>query len=332
MKTIYVKLTSFIAVFAILFSSCDDIDKTLNSNDKTIAEYVAQNPNLSILYAALEKTDLTNTLYTEGTYTLFAPTDEAFTEYLNANAYASIDDVETSVLTQLLLNHVIGSEYDLQSLPANGYVKTLGKGAASATNTLSMHINIANELVTLNGMSTVSEEMGWSNIKLNNGVLHIVDNIITLPTIIDHVKANNTFNTLETVLTSTSGTFGDQSTVLATLTTTTTFANPKTLFAPANTAFTAATTGTGFAVGTTASQVSTILQYHVASGNVLSSTLLQDQVISTSTSPVQNVSIDLVGGAKVVDQANLKGSVFVSDIQCANGVIHGVSRVLKPTL
>lgn len=332
MKTIYVKLTSFIAVFAILFTSCDDVDKTLNSNDKTVAEYVAQNPNLSILFAALEKTDLTNTLYTEGTYTVFAPTDEAFTVFLSANGYASIEDVETSVLTQLLLNHVIGSEYELQSLPANGYVKTLGKGAASTSNTLSMHINIANELVTLNGKSTVSEQLGWSNIKLNNGILHIVDDVITLPTIIDHVKANNAFNTLETVLTSTSGTFGDQSAVLASLTSTSTFASPITLFAPANTAFTAATTGTGFAVGATPAQVSTVLQYHVASGNVLSSTLLQDQVIATLTTPAQNVSIDLVGGAKVVDQEDNKGSVFTADIQCSNGVIHGVSRVLQPTL
>ncbi|WP_298121821.1 fasciclin domain-containing protein [Flavobacterium sp.] len=329
MKTTYVKLMSFIAVFAILFSSCDDVDKTLNSNDKTVAEYVAQNPNLSILFAALEKTDLTNTLYTEGTYTVFAPTDEAFTLYLDANGYASIEDVETSVLTQILLNHVIGSEYSLQSLPANGYVKTLGKGTASATNTLSMHINIADALVTLNGKSTVSEQLGWSNIKLNNGILHIVDDVVTLPTIIDHVKANNAFNTLETVLTSTSGSFGDQSAVLNTLTTN---ASPLTLFAPANTAFTAATTGTGFAVGATASQVSTVLRYHVVAGNNLSTGLLQDQSFATYTTPAQNVSIDLVGGAKVVDQEENKGSVFAADIQCSNGVIHGVSRVLQPTL
>ena len=70
----------------------------------------------------------------------------------------------------------------------------------------------------------------------------------------------------------------------------------------------------------------------MVAGNYLSTGLFQDQVFPTYTTPAQDVSIDLVGGAKVVDQEDNKGSIFTADIQCSNGVIHGVSRVLQPNL
>lgn len=327
MKTQKIKLFALIALFTLALSSCSSIDETLNSNNSSITQLAKGNPNLTLFVAALEKTDLLNTLDSDGTYTVFAPNNEAFTNFLSENGYASINDVETSVLKQLLLNHVSATEYKATSLPSSGYIKTLGKGAASTTNTLSMYVHIADGIVTLNNDASVIE--GLANIEANNGIIHIVDNVIDLPTIVNQVVANPLFDTLQSVVTSTSGAFGNQTEVLSALTLN---AAPLTLFAPVNTAFAAETTGSGFLVDATAADVTTVLKYHVTSGNVLSSTLEDNQLISMITMPAQNISIDLFGGAKVVDQSNLKGSIIITDIQCSNGVIHAISRVMKPAL
>ena len=95
-----------------------------------------------------------------------------------------------------------------------------------------------------------------------------------------------------------------------------------------------ATTGTGFAVGATPEQVSKVLQYHVTTaGNVRSNQLTNNQVVPMFTSPVQNVTVILgTGTVDIRDTANNLSRVFQADIQAANGVIHGVNRVLQPSL
>ena len=106
------------------------------------------------------------------------------------------------------------------------------------------------------------------------------------------------------------------------------------MFAPNNTALVNATTGTGFAVGATPAQVSKLLQYHVTTaGNVRSNQLTNNQVVPMFTSPVQNVTVILgTGTVDIRDTANNLSRVFQADIQAANGVIHGVNRVLQPSL
>ena len=106
------------------------------------------------------------------------------------------------------------------------------------------------------------------------------------------------------------------------------------MFAPNNTAFTNATTGSGFAVGATAAQVSKVLLYHVTlAGNVRSSQLTNNQSVPMATSPSQNTTVILgTGTVDIKDTANNLSRVFQADIQCSNGVIHGVNSVLQPVL
>jgi uncharacterized surface protein with fasciclin (FAS1) repeats len=51
------------------------------------------------------------------------------------------------------------------------------------------------------------------------------------------------------------------------------------------------------------------------------------------TSPVQNTTAILgTGTVDIRDTAANLARVVVADIQCANGVIHGINRVLQPAL
>lgn len=225
----------------------------------------------------------------------------------------------------------------MSSAVTTGYVNTMSPmGTMANSPMISMYINKSGNTITINGGA---ENGGTTvintsaDIDASNGVIHAVNNVIAIPTIVNHVVANPDFDTLQAVVTSTSGAFGDQSAVLTTLSNVQASA-PVTVFAPNNAAFTAATTGSGFAVGATPAQVTKVLQYHVsAAGNVRSTQLQNNQSIPTITQPSQNLTVILGGGnVDIRDSANNLSRVFQADVQASNGVIHGVNRVLQPEL
>ena len=324
----------FLAIFALLSvfcSSCEDEVSPVMSSDTTITGLAKATPSLSILVEALVKVNLATTLQGTGPFTVFAPTNAAFNTFLTSNSFVTnglpdINKVPNEVLTQVLLNHVVSGAVLSGALTNNSYIKTLAKGSASATNTLSMYVNTSAG-VRLNGVSNVITTTAGTtfNIAASNGVIHTVDAVIGLPTIVTHAAANPNFSTLVSIVTSPA-----QSAVLTALTTNTT---PLTVFAPTNAAFTVALGTGGFANGATNAQVTKVLQYHVtAAGNVLSTSLTNGQVIPMITSPVQNITIDLTSGARITDTSATKATIVVVNVQCTNGIIHAVDKVLQPVL
>jgi len=321
-----------IAFLAVSVLSCSDD----NESQPTIVDIASSNADFSTLVRALERTDLVETLDGSGQFTVFAPTNEAFnTFFASLGPGVTVENVDAVVLKSILLNHVIGSEIKSGALPAATYASTLSPFNTSVNApTISMFVQKSGSVVTINGGSANGGATVTSaDLDASNGVIHVVGNVIAIPTIVNHVIANPDFDTLQAVVTSTSGAFGDQSGVLNALVGLTAAA-PATLFAPNNTAFTNATTGTGFAVGANAAQVSTVLQYHVTTaGNVRANQLTNNQVVPMFTSPVQNVTVILgTGTVDIKDTATNLSRVFQADIQASNGVIHGVNRVLQPAL
>jgi uncharacterized surface protein with fasciclin (FAS1) repeats len=313
MKMNKLKFLGLFAFIAILSTSCSDDDDNGNNNPSSISEIAAANANLSILVDALERTNLVSTLDASGSYTVFAPTNAAFTTFLEATPYSSVDEVPVDVLTQILLNHVIATEYDATSLPADGYIKTLGKGSASTTNTLSMYVKKTGGIVTLNGISDVAS----ANIEADNGIIHVVDAVIGLPTVVDHAVANTSFSTLTGLLSS------------ANLVTTLdgTAGSPFTVFAPNDAAFTTFENENPGTLGSlTPAQVSSVLLYHVVGGANVLSTGIPASATSLETGILQ------FSGTTITDEANRQTNIIATDVQASNGVIHVVNNVLLPQL
>ena len=73
------------------------------------AEIACSADSFSGLCAALQATGLDETL-SSGTYTVFAPDNDAFAEFF-AKFELTIDTVPMDVLTNVLLYHVAGGEY-----------------------------------------------------------------------------------------------------------------------------------------------------------------------------------------------------------------------------
>lgn len=186
-QTLKVMSLLFVAFF---ITSCDDDDDTTTPQQQTIATIASNNPEFTSLVAALDKAGLTTTLNSSGSFTVFAPTNDAFTAFLTANGFVDLDAVPVPLLREVLLNHVISDELFANEL-SSSYVKTLAKGAASTTNTLSMFVDTSSG-VKLNGVSTVTQ----ADINASNGVIHKVNAVIGLPTVVTHATANANFASL----------------------------------------------------------------------------------------------------------------------------------------
>ncbi len=296
--------------------ACDDDNDPMP--DTTITGVAQTNANLSILVQALVKADLAGTLKGAGPFTVFAPTDAAFVAFLKTTPYATLNDVPKDVLTQILLNHVVSGKVKSTDL-STGYVKTLAKSATSGMNTMSMYVDLASG-VKLNGVAKVTT----ADVMASNGVVHVVDKVINLPTIVTHATANSNFTSLVGALTK-----PGQPDFVSILSGT----GPFTVFAPTNDAFTAFNTelAPGGIAGVSAANLTKVLQYHVVSGNILAASLTEGQIVNTLQTP-QKFTVQLAGGAKIKDVNNRISTIVATDVQCSNGVIHVLNKVLLPTL
>jgi uncharacterized surface protein with fasciclin (FAS1) repeats len=298
-----------IATLALLFSglmltSCED-------ETSTVVDVVGDREDLSLLAEALAAADLEGTLNLDGPYTLFAPTDAAFQAVLDANNLTSVSEIPG--LSNILLNHVVGGT-NLSTDLATGYVETSATAQGANVN---MFINTDGG-VTLNGGATVTE----ADIDAENGVVHVVNQVITLPTVVDFATADPTFSTLVAALTRES-----DFTFVSTLS----GEGPFTVFAPTNDAFgnvLAELNLTALGDIPTATLASTLATHVVAGANVRSSSLSDQQQVETLGS---GLTVVIEGEeVRLIDPSGRASVVGPVDVQAANGVIHVLNTVLLP--
>ena len=318
----------FVAALAFVTYSCSNEKVDTPKEEPSLEQAIENNENLSLFNEALKMTNMgdggkssIDSQSKRSAFTFFAPTNQAFREFFAANGFTSLSQVPVSLLTNVLANHLVdGRKFaaDFQT----GYLKTSAKGTASSTNTLSLFVNTS-EGVKLNGVSKVITP----NIRFGRNVIHIVDKVIPLPTIVTHALANPNFSSLVGALTSPGQ--PDFVTVLS--------GNGKfTVFAPVNQAFTNLNTelAPGGIASVSAANLTKVLQYHVVgNANVLASTLVNNQIVTPILIPAQTFTILLPApGPQIKDASNRISKIVATDVQCTNGVIHALDKVLLPVL
>lgn len=366
MKNQIIKLVFALTLAFTAFSCNNDGNNDEIVKLPTIVDIAKSNPDLSILVVALTKTGLATTFTSSGSYTVFAPTNAAFTAAgISEASISAMTAPQLAGLKLILQNHVLGvgtKAIDLlpnAALGITGYSRTFGYYKAKTTDTtganLSMFVNQVGADVLVNGGSTNGgSKVINADIEASNGIIHTIGNILVLPTIVSQVKANpDLFSTLLTVLSGTStvpGLYGDQSAILTGLTNALGESNTTSisLFAPTNAAFAKATASGGFLTNSTffgtpaltATNIANVLKYHYQSGNFPSfnatsysaATATNDQLVTTALG--QSIKI-LKYTVKVIEQPviNLPASnMKVVNIQGTNGVIFAMDRVLQPVL
>lgn len=304
------KKLNLILSFALLsglfvFSSCekqdDDPMDPMQPEMFSIAEIAADDPNFSILVEALVKADLVSTLDASGTFTVFAPTNDAFESLFTSLGVSGVADITAETLTQILLYHVLG-EKQTSSMLSSGYYYSLSPAQGR---TLSMYIGLgSNNGVSINGSANVTA----ADIEASNGVIHVIDAVLLPPTVVDLAVQNGNFETLVSAvvgaglaetLSAAEGTF--------------------TVFAPTDDAFAA--------LGMDLPEdLSPILLYHV-----LGSPVYADEISSGIVSSLNATDPEIV--VELSDMGvmlNGSAQVIATDIVGTNGVIHVIDQVILP--
>jgi transforming growth factor-beta-induced protein len=140
------------------------IDAVLVPSYDDVTEIAINSDVHTILVEALTKADLVGTLQGDGPFTVFAPTDKAFTNLLASNpSWSSLDDIPAATLKSVLLNHVVSGKV-LSTDLTNGDVTTLSPG--SVTVDLS------------NGVKIDAANVTGADIEAGNGVVHVIDAVL----------------------------------------------------------------------------------------------------------------------------------------------------------
>ena len=315
----------FLLTFSLFIISCDndDNDEPTEQVVLTIVEIAAQQSDLSILVEALTAADgdLLTTL-SGGNFTVLAPTNDAFAGFLSANGFASLDEVPTDVLSNILLNHVITGSVmstDLASV-GSGYTTT------NATNmdgdNLSLYFSTSSG-VEFNGQSSVV----LADIPATNGIVHVVDAVIGLPTVVTFATTNPTFETLVAALTR-----DDLSEDFVSILSTTDEPSPFTVFAPTNDAFASLLSELSVdSLGDidVATLELTLATHVVVEANVRSGDLTNGMSITTIG---DGLTVSLDAGPQLIDLNDRIANIIAVDVQAYNGVVHVIDKVVLPQL
>ncbi|WP_298343229.1 fasciclin domain-containing protein [uncultured Algibacter sp.] len=304
---------SLLFIGLILVTSCSNDDDSSGEFVPTssIVAIAQATPELSSLVSALVKyPDLVSLLSNDGTFTVFAPNNDAFADLLAAIGQTSIDDIPEDVLKSVLQHHVYTSAALQASQVTSGSI-TMAGGE-------SVDILVDENGVTV-GNATVIAIDGIGT----NGVVHIVDSVIVPPSILPIVGTivapayfNKDFTTLIAAV------LAADPSVLELLLSNGPNDNGLTLFAPTNDAFAAA----GI---TDVNGADAILAYHLVDGTIMQDMLPVSGIAAAEVPTLngENIYVTNAGGAVSINGTT---TVTATNIAGSNGVVHVIDRTLIP--
>lgn len=260
--------------------------------------------NFKTLAAALGAADLVATLKGKGPFTVFAPTDEAFTKLPEGTVATLLKPENKAALAGILAYHVVPG-----AVMAEQVVELSG---ATTVNGQRVDIKVDDNGVMVDGARVVT-----TDIKCDNGVIHVIDSVI-LPadkTIPETAAAAGSFKTLLAAV----GAAGLAETLGS--------EGPFTVFAPTDEAFGVLPAGT---IATllkpeNKEQLIDILTYHVVVGRVYS----PEALAAKNATTLQGTTIAIAPTESGASVNNAK--LLTTDLDASNGVIHVIDRVLIPT-
>ncbi|WP_420935925.1 fasciclin domain-containing protein [Alteromonas sp. A081] len=278
----------------------------------TIVDVAVADGNFTTLVAALEAADLVSTLDDEnGSFTVFAPTDDAF----EALGQETIDALlaDTDALTDILTYHVLSSEVNEEAAigQAGSLVETVN-GASIALSLSGDNLLVNTATVTMTDIAT------------DNGIIHVIDAVLMPPEFVDAsdstiaqvAAGDEQFSTLVAALTEADlvSTLDDPDATF-------------TVFAPTDAAFAMIDEETLSALLEDTEALTAVLLQHVLPE------LAADSVTAFS---LNGTSVETASGASIpiaineeTDTLTVGGAnVVVTNIQASNGIVHVIDTVI----
>lgn len=277
----------------------------------SIVDVAVANGSFTTLVAALEATGLDVTLSDmDSSFTVFAPTDDAFALLGDGTIAALLDDTET--LTDILTYHVIGAEID-----SSAAISSAGS-TVEMVNGDSVGLSLDGDNLLVNTVTVTTVD-----VQADNGVIHVIDAVLMPPA----EKGTPTMNIVDTAVAA--GDFGTLVTALQAAELDATLADETqsfTVFAPTDAAFAMIDPVTLDLLLADTEALSDVLLQHVVSGEVSSVTAYTLNGLSAATASGAEIPVAI---NSELDTLTFGGAtVTTTDIYTTNGVIHVIDMVV----
>ena len=281
------------------------LDAVVLPNETVVDIALDDQTNFSILTTAVVKAELLPVLTNPfAKLTVFAPTNTAFANALDALDLTADELLNSPELADILTYHVLATEVASANI-SNGQIVT----PVNAENTLKL-------TKTSNGSVYVNQAMvTTANVSAENGIVHVL-NAVVLPaeTVVDIALGDQTnFSTLTAAVV--------KAELLPALSDP--FAS-YTVFAPTNTAFNNLATALNTDLNGILAlpNLTDVLLYHVLGNDVLSTELTAGPVTALNN---KTLTVTVSPSVKIND-----ADVTTADVVADNGVVHVINKVLVP--
>ena len=149
-------LTIFLSATALIASS---------HSKKDIVDTAVGAGSFNTLVAAVQAADLVDTLKSEGPFTVFAPTDDAFAKLPAGTVEDLLKPENKDKLKAILTYHVVSGKYMAKDVVTMKMAETV--------NGQSFMINMDADTVMVDNAKVVQ-----TDIECSNGVIHVIDTVI----------------------------------------------------------------------------------------------------------------------------------------------------------
>ncbi len=272
---------------------CAAIGRCIDGSGDDLYEVAQAAGNFSTLLTTVDSLRLAGLISVPGPFTLFAPTDAAF-----ASLPVNLSVVDSAIVENIIFNHIAFDEFDAAALTAAAEVTTIAKVTHA-----------------FGGGTVRSARIATADVAASNGIIHVLDDVIVPPTILETVAARR-FTQLSAALAAAS-----PATRQALDPDTLGGAAPVTLFAPLDSAFEAANLA--------GENLDAVLATHVVAGQITSGDLTPGRVFTTLSG--SRLTVGTEGRpASLTDERGNTFSVIFSDTRTLTGVLHVIDGVLLP--
>ncbi len=162
------KCDSGASTVAASYSKEGKADKADKTKPATVVEAVAGKEKFSTLLAAVKAAGLAETLASDGPFTVFAPTNDAFAKLPAGTVEDLLKPENKEKLKGILTYHVVAGKVTSEEVVKLSSAKTV--------NGAEIQIKVVDGKVMING-ATVTK----ADYEVGNGVIHVIDAVILPP-------------------------------------------------------------------------------------------------------------------------------------------------------
>jgi uncharacterized surface protein with fasciclin (FAS1) repeats len=189
-----VKKISIFSFAALVMTSCGDGKKTeeevvaVDSTEvvmeeaemvqpTTIVDVAVGNENFTTLVAALKAAGLVETLSSEGPFTVFAPTNDAFNKLPVGTVDNLLKPENVEKLKSVLTYHVVAGKFEAAAV-IEAINKNNGKFTVTTVQGGKIDLSLKDGKVVLTDANGKTSTVAIADVAASNGVIHAIDTVV----------------------------------------------------------------------------------------------------------------------------------------------------------